>query len=146
MAGRVFGLTAPSHYLNQSWLIICGVLLHSPKIIFTASAQNINLQRELEIYNCQITSAVRGQWVKKNFGRLVMISERWWLRQCFLLSVRYSWKLVNQWYLILSYYQISTVRPLMLSMRIFDTRIYEITDRRRCRCYGNRQVDADPAT
>ena len=35
-------LTAPSHYLNQCWLIINGVLWHSPKTNFTENAQAIN--------------------------------------------------------------------------------------------------------
>ena len=35
-------LTAPSHYLNQCWLIISEVLWHSPKGNFKGNAQNIN--------------------------------------------------------------------------------------------------------
>ena len=35
-------LMAPSHYLNQCWLIISGVLWPSPKTYFTGSAQDIN--------------------------------------------------------------------------------------------------------
>ena len=33
-------LTAPSHYLNQCWLLTNGVLRHSNEINFTASAQD----------------------------------------------------------------------------------------------------------
>ena len=35
-------LTSPSHYLNQSWLIICWVLWDSTKANFTDSAQDVN--------------------------------------------------------------------------------------------------------
>ena len=35
-------LTAPSHYLNQCWLIMNGVLWHSPKTNFTGSAHDNN--------------------------------------------------------------------------------------------------------
>ena len=40
----------PSHYLNQSWLIISGVLWQSPETNFAGSAQDINLGNELEKY------------------------------------------------------------------------------------------------
>ena len=36
-------LMAPSHYLNQCWLITSWVLWHSPKTNFTGIAQDINL-------------------------------------------------------------------------------------------------------
>ena len=36
-------LMAPSHYLNQSWLIIKGVLWHSSASNFTRSAHELNL-------------------------------------------------------------------------------------------------------
>ena len=36
-------LMAPSHYLNQCWLIISQVLWHSPKTNFTGSDQDITL-------------------------------------------------------------------------------------------------------
>ena len=35
-------LTPPGHYLNQCWLIMNGVLWHSPKTNFTWSAHDIN--------------------------------------------------------------------------------------------------------
>ena len=35
-------LMAPSHYSNQCWLLINGVLWHSPMTDFTESAQNTN--------------------------------------------------------------------------------------------------------
>ena len=35
-------LMAPSHYLNQCWLIIKGVLWHSPESNFTGNAQDIS--------------------------------------------------------------------------------------------------------
>ena len=41
-------LTATSYYLNQYWLIIHGVLWHSPKTIFIERNQDINLWNEFE--------------------------------------------------------------------------------------------------
>ena len=38
-------LTAPSHYLNQCWLIIKGVLWHSAENNFTKGAHEFNLRR-----------------------------------------------------------------------------------------------------
>ena len=37
-----YGLTVPTHYLNRRWLIINGVLWHSPKTNFRGSDQNRN--------------------------------------------------------------------------------------------------------
>ena len=42
-------LTAPSHYLNKCWLIIHGILWHSPDTNFTGNAQNIHLKMSLKI-------------------------------------------------------------------------------------------------
>ena len=43
-------LTAPSHYLNQCWLMISEVLWHSPDSNFTENASNIYCWNEFEIY------------------------------------------------------------------------------------------------
>ena len=43
-------LTAPSHYLKQCWLMISGVLWHSPKSNFTENTQDICHWNEFEIY------------------------------------------------------------------------------------------------
>ena len=48
-------LTAPSHYLNQCWLLIIEVLWHSSESNSTARAQAIILQNELESYILKIT-------------------------------------------------------------------------------------------
>ena len=59
-------LMAPSHYLNQCWLIVGEVLWHSPEGNFTWNAQDIYPWREFEKYQFQITSASpRDQWVKE---------------------------------------------------------------------------------
>ena len=42
---------APSHYLNQCWLIISEILWHSAKIDFIVSAQAAFLYDEFEIDN-----------------------------------------------------------------------------------------------
>ena len=55
-------LTAPSHYLNQCWLLINGVLWHSPMTNFIGRYQFI---KWVEKYTCKISStSPRGQWVK----------------------------------------------------------------------------------
>ena len=43
-------LTAPSHYLNQCWLMISGVLWHSPDSNFTENTQDIYYWNEFGIY------------------------------------------------------------------------------------------------
>ena len=43
-------LTAPSHYLNQCWLMISEVLWHSPDSNFTENAKDIYRWNEFEIY------------------------------------------------------------------------------------------------
>ena len=43
-------LRAPSHYLNQCWLMISEVLWHSPDSNFTENAYKIYRWNELEIY------------------------------------------------------------------------------------------------
>ena len=58
-------LTAPSHYLNQCWLIIKGVLWHYHYSIFTRSAQELNLLHVFRDYTLKIaTKSPRGQWVE----------------------------------------------------------------------------------
>ena len=71
-------LTAPSHYLNQCWLIIHGVLWHSPKIHSTGSAQNIILLNELKKCTCKSNSAsLRGQWVYSLWPRDTIWRQIW---------------------------------------------------------------------
>ena len=60
-------LTAPSHYLNQCWLIIRGVLWHTSESSFAGIAQGIDSEYEFEkdiLKN--IFKSPRGQWVKKH--------------------------------------------------------------------------------
>ena len=59
-------LTAPSHYLNQCWLIIRGVLWHTSESSFAGIAQGIDSGYEFEkdiLKN--IFKSPRGQWVKE---------------------------------------------------------------------------------
>ena len=59
-------LTAPSHYLNQCWLIIRGVLWHTSESSFAGIAQGIDSGYEFEkdiLKN--IFKSPRGQWVKR---------------------------------------------------------------------------------
>ena len=49
-------LTAPSHYLNECWLIINRYLWHSPETSFTGGAHDMKLQNEFEKNTCYITT------------------------------------------------------------------------------------------
>ena len=61
--------TAPSHYLNQCWLIINGVLWYSPCNNFTGSACDISSWYEFENYNFEImATSPRCQWVNHGKG------------------------------------------------------------------------------
>ena len=69
-------LTAPSHYLNQCWLMISEVLWHSPDSNFTESTQNIYRWNEFEIYSFEtVVKFPRGQWVKHGAHRGQPISQ-----------------------------------------------------------------------
>ena len=59
-------LMGPSHYLNQCWdLSSMGIHWHSHKTNFIGSAQNMNLQYEIEKYTFEITfTSHRVQLVK----------------------------------------------------------------------------------
>ena len=58
-------LMAPSHYLNQRWLLISDIWWHSPKSKFTAIAQAIILQYELINYSFKSTAkSPMSQWVQ----------------------------------------------------------------------------------
>ena len=58
-------LTAPSHYLNQCWLIISKVLWHSSEDIIIRWFEDINQYSKIEDYIFKITlRSPRGQWVK----------------------------------------------------------------------------------
>ena len=60
-------LMAPSHYLNQCWLIIGQVLWHSVESNFMASAQAVILRNEFEKLHFQnYYHLSQGQWVKCN--------------------------------------------------------------------------------
>ena len=57
-------LTAPSHYLNQSWLIISKVQWHSSESNFTRDTSVICHWNKLENYLSKILfKSPRGQWV-----------------------------------------------------------------------------------
>ena len=57
-------LIAPSHYLNQCWLSIRGVLWHSPESSFTRSAHELNLQCTPRNYTfIIIITSPRDQWI-----------------------------------------------------------------------------------
>ena len=56
-------LTAPSHYLNQCWLIMHLVLWHPSEKNVIGISQNINSKKELENYNFENIASPRGQWV-----------------------------------------------------------------------------------
>ena len=53
-------LMAPSHYLNQCWLLIIDVLWHSSESKFTARAQATILHNELQSYVLKLLSYLPG--------------------------------------------------------------------------------------
>ena len=58
-------LTAPSHYLNQCWLIISIVLWHSSEVINIRRIEDTNQQSKIEDYIFKTTlRSPKGQWVK----------------------------------------------------------------------------------
>ena len=58
-------LTAPSHYLNQCWLLISNVPWHSHESNCTASAPTNILHSKFQNYTFEIAAtSPRGQWVK----------------------------------------------------------------------------------
>ena len=62
-------LTAPSHYLDECWLIISGVLWLSPESHFTWYAQDSYLWNKFENYWFKITNTPpRDQWDKVCIG------------------------------------------------------------------------------
>ena len=61
-------LTAPSHYLNQCWLMISEVLWHSPDSNFTENTSDIYRWNDQTVVKFP-----RGQWVKTFFFSCVPI-------------------------------------------------------------------------
>ena len=51
---KAWCLTAPSHYLNQWWLLISEVVWHPSEGNFTASTQDAILKNELEKYTLRL--------------------------------------------------------------------------------------------
>ena len=61
------GLLPLSHYLNQCWIIIKGVLWHSPESNFTKCALVLDLCNVFEYHPFRIiTTSPRGQWVNSH--------------------------------------------------------------------------------
>ena len=60
-------LTAPSHYLNPCWLIICGIPWHSPGCIIIRRSEGTNQSNKIEDCSFKMTSMSSwGQWVNHN--------------------------------------------------------------------------------
>ena len=71
-------LTAPSHYLNQYWLIISEVLWHSSESITMRRSEDTNQKNKIENYIFRIAfRSPWGQWVKL-YDMIVLILE-WYL-------------------------------------------------------------------
>ena len=63
--GINLGLMAPSHYLNQCWILIIAVLWPSPESNFIVSAKATILLNAFENDAFKITAvSPRGKWVK----------------------------------------------------------------------------------
>ena len=71
---KAWCLTASSHYLNQCWLIISGVLWLAAESNFTGSAQEFNLWYELEYYAFKIIAiSPKAQWVNDKYGGFALV-------------------------------------------------------------------------
>ena len=67
-------LTAPSHYLNQYWLVISEVQRHSYQGHFTRDASTINHWNTFENYISKISFKFpRDQWVNRNQNMYVYL-------------------------------------------------------------------------
>ena len=87
-------LTAPSHYLNQCWLIIRGVLWHTSESSFAGIAQGIDSGYEFEKDILKtIFKSPRGQWVNVAFTE-------WWeiINPLRLSEARVSGHLRRHWF------------------------------------------------
>ena len=74
-------LGAPSHYLNQCWLIISEVLWHSPRANFTGNAQAIYPWYKFENYLFKITAAFpRDQWLHTSLVTHHKLPQANWLQ------------------------------------------------------------------
>ena len=83
-------LTAPSHYLNQCWLIIIKVLWHSSEGIIMRRSKDTNQQNKIENYIFRITfRSPRGQWVKKKTQHV----SSWVVH--YILIVMYAWVITS---------------------------------------------------
>ena len=88
-------VTAPSHYLNQCWLLVSEVFWHSPDSNFTTSAQAINLYNMLENDTFKIIpTSPNGQWVKpgtigsvNQWYYVIMLMSSNWSRQAHIPSL-----------------------------------------------------------
>ena len=67
-------LMAPSHYLNQCWLLISEILWHSPKSNFTASTQTTSLYNEFEKYT---VSNICTTWINVYNQELIRPISSW---------------------------------------------------------------------
>ena len=112
-------LMAPSHYLNQYWLVISKVLWHSSEGNFTGNTWDIYRWYEFENYQFKITAAFRrDKWVFP-FTLLLSMSDPKlnfsYIQTCSVASnfARHAYEL-NTWYL-LRYY---TFKIIITSSRL----------------------------
>ena len=122
-------LMAPSHYLNQCWLIISEALWHSPQGNFTGNAQDIYPWYEFENYQLKFTStSLRGQGLNtfmlnclyKIFLNMIYSSLQY---QC-IWSL--SWKLQLTFHFIFwwNFHGLCTLCTILLSYLIEKKNIY----------------------
>ena len=65
-------LTAPSHYLNQCWLVISKVLWHSSDGIVMRRSEDTNQQNKIENYIFRIAfRSPRDQWVNHYYHNMI---------------------------------------------------------------------------
>ena len=80
---------APSHYLNQCWLLISEFLWHSSDCNFTVSAQATFVYNVCENYNFKFTAtSPREQWV------ILIMIDLYWLS--FAMNTRQNEHIISQ--------------------------------------------------
>ena len=92
-------LTAPTHYLNQCWLIIKGVLWHSPESNFTGNAQDINSWNEFEFTISKLFPHFPG--ADELNDKLQCLLQLFW---CWGLLLKYCDKNNSFWLLLMNWY------------------------------------------
>ena len=79
-------VSAPSHYRNQCWLFISGVLYHSPWTNFSRSAQDIKLLNEFRNTIRKLLPSIKTHLSKINIYEFMLIKSP---EKCLCIAVKF---------------------------------------------------------